>query len=302
MTLSQKSRQASWRRSAFGALAALVGELLLEFEGRDGPEVERWREPGRLVEPGEVADVGVGAGPLHRAGHQLAAVSLTGPGGVGDPFRRGVDAEVVLGRGPADGDVGRCAQLPRPWRRLAARRPQPRPRERREDAERAPLAGDDRGRLGAGDAGVADELRPGLLERGCDPAVAAAGVGGVVAIDVNLPGAALGGQRGQLLRRVAVAEVQRRPRGAQALTELAQRGQQVGVAVRGSVAATGQPVLEAEDGDDVVGGRRRGERGVVGEPQVASEPDDAYGHGRAYSRLAGRSSMASRHRRSACSV
>ena len=78
--------------------------------------------------------------------------------------------------------------------------------------------------------------------------VAAAGVGRVVAVDVDLP-----------RRRISAASrgisspgspwriVQRRSRRAQALVELAQRRQQVGVAVRRAVAAAGQAGLEAED-------------------------------------------------------
>ena len=215
-----------------GAVAALAGELLLELEGRDRAEVKGRGEPGRPIEPGQVADVGVVGGVGDRLLHQLAAAPLARARGGGDPLRRGVDPELALARRPADRDAVRRLEPAGARCRLAPGGVQPGAPERREDPERPLALRQDPGRLGTGDPGVADELGTGPGERLGDPAVAAAGVGGVVAVDVDLDGAALRGEQDQLLCGITAAEVQRSTRGAQPLAELPQRREQVGVSVR----------------------------------------------------------------------
>jgi hypothetical protein len=73
------------------------------------------------------------------------------------------------------------------------------------------VPGDDPGRLGASDSLVADELCPGLRERGGDALVPAACMGCVVAVDVDFAGPGLGGETHQLAGGIAAPEMERAP-------------------------------------------------------------------------------------------
>jgi hypothetical protein len=68
------------------------------------------------------------------------------------------------------------------------------------------------------------------------------------------------------------------------------------------VAAARQAVLEAEDRQDAVGAGGGSERRIVGEAQIAAEPDDADGHDNRCSRKPGHSSIVHRRRAAIVSV
>ena len=89
---------------------------------------------------------------------------------------------------------------------------------------------------------------------------------------VDLTGPGLARERGQLARGIAVAHDQTAAALAQRCGQLAQRGEQERGTRRTGVTPAQQPVVEAEDRYDAIVLERRPERRMVGEPQVAPEP------------------------------
>ncbi len=114
-----------------------------------------------------------------------------------------------------------------------------------------------------------------LAERRPDALGASPPEGAHLVADVDLLGADLDRQRGQLTLRPAVADHQARAPLAERAIEVGQALEQELGSRPGAVAAAEQAVVEAEDADDrAMALERRPHRRVVADAKIAAKPDE----------------------------
>jgi hypothetical protein len=123
-------------------------------------------------------------------------------------------------------------------------------------------------------ARVGDELDVDLPQRPLDRPLARPCERRDVDRDMNRVGSHFPRQRHQLGLGPSVAHEQAAAAAAQPLIQLAQALKHELGARSGGMAALQQPVVEAEDGDHLIVGAGRLERGMVVQAQIPSQPQD----------------------------
>ena len=174
-------------------------------------------------------------------------------------------------------------ELSRGGQRDAARNLFPAAEERREHRVRTSRAGVQCADVvDHAQARVRDLGDAGGLKRGAHDAAAVPGVRGHVAGEVHLASADLAGHVGQHVLRPPVPHDKPGAALGECVVQIAQAFEEELGARAGGVAAVQQPVVEAEDRDDlVVRGECGGQRGMVPQAQIAAEPDHG-GHSGEY--------------------